>query len=39
MMSSWDMKRMACMSCDGKELKAKVKARVFIFAGHKVIRG
>jgi hypothetical protein len=30
---------MACMSCDGKELKAKVKARVFIFSGHKVIRG
>jgi hypothetical protein len=30
---------MACMSCVGKELKAKVKARVFIFAGPKVIRG
>jgi hypothetical protein len=30
---------MACMSRDGKELKAKVKARDFIFAGHKVVRG
>jgi hypothetical protein len=30
---------MACMSCVGKELKANVKARVFIFAGHKVVRG
>jgi hypothetical protein len=30
---------MACMSCVGKELKAKVKSKVFIFAGHKVIRG
>jgi hypothetical protein len=30
---------MACMSCDGKELKAKVRARDLIFAGHKVIRG
>jgi hypothetical protein len=30
---------MACMSYVGKELKAKVKARVFIFAGHKAVRG
>jgi hypothetical protein len=30
---------MSCMSCDGKELKAKVKDRVFIFVGHKVIGG
>jgi hypothetical protein len=30
---------MACMSCVGKELKAKVIARVFIFAGHKEVRG
>jgi hypothetical protein len=30
---------MACMSCDGKELKAKVKARDFIFVGHKAVRG
>jgi hypothetical protein len=30
---------MSCMSCVGKELKAKVKARVFIFAGHKVVKG
>jgi hypothetical protein len=30
---------MACMSCDRKELKAKVKDRVFIFVGHKVIGG
>jgi hypothetical protein len=30
---------MACMSCDGKELKVKVKAWDFIFAGHKAVRG
>jgi hypothetical protein len=30
---------MACMSWDGKELKAKLKARDFIFASHKVVIG